>query len=285
MNFLGIVMNGIFLGALYATMSYGLGLIYGVMRIVNLAHAGLLTLSAYLTFWLFTAFKLDPLLSLFFIFPLFFLLGMAIQLGLVKRIAHGPPIASLLLLFGVWLVVKNVVYLVWEGNDRSVLTSYTFKTLKVVIPLSYPRFLVFLAAILASVLLYLLLHRTSLGRAIRALSQDREAASLVGINTEWVSALAFGLGSALAALAGSLMVLIYSINPEFGGSFLLKSFCVIVLGGMESIIGIFLGGMVLGLAEAMSVLFLRASFQELISFILLVVILVVRPTGLLGVRS
>ncbi len=272
-----VVVTGVLLGALYGLMSYGLGLIYGVMKIVNLAHGAMLTLGAYGTLWLYTNYRIDPLLSIPLTAASGFVLGVLLETSLVKRIRQAPAISSLLLLFGVWLVVKNLLYLLFGGDDQSILTSYTFERLDLGIPVSLTRLLVFGISLLCFGGLQYLLHHTYPGGAIRAVAQDSDAAALAGINVDRVSAMTFGLGSALAAIAGSLMALIYSFNPEFGGSFLLKSFCVVVLGGLESTIGILLGGFVLGLAESLSVVVLPASYQDLVSFVLLVTILVIRP--------
>jgi branched-chain amino acid transport system permease protein len=280
-----VLLSGVLLGALYGLMSYGLGLIYGVMKIVNLAHGAMLTMGAYGTLWLFTSYRVDPLLSIVFVAAGAFALGVILETGLVRRIRQGPAISSLLLLFGVWLVAKNALYLLFGGDDQSILTSYTFERVDLGIPVSLTRLIVFGISLICFGGLELLLHRSYPGRAIRAVSQDREAAALAGIDVDRVSALTFGLGSALAAVAGSLMALIYSFNPEFGGSFLLKSFCVVVLGGLESTVGILLGGFVLGLAESLSVTVLPASFQDLVSFVLLVTILVVRPPGSARARA
>jgi len=272
-----VVVTGVLLGALYGLMSYGLGLIYGVMKIVNLAHGAMLTLGAYGTLWLHTTYRIDPLLSIPLTAAGGFVIGVLLETSLVKRIRQAPAISSLLLLFGVSLVVKNVLYLLFGGDDQSILTSYTFERLELGIPVSLTRLLVFGISLLCFGGLQYLLHHTYPGRAIRAVAQDSAAAALAGINVDRVSAMTFGLGSALATIAGSLMALIYSFNPEFGGSFLLKSFCVVVLGGLESTIGILLGGFVLGLAESLSVVVLPASYQDLVSFVLLVTILVIRP--------
>ncbi len=276
-DFATVVVTGVLLGALYGLMSYGLGLIYGVMKIVNLAHGAMLTLGAYGTLWLYTNYRIDPLLSIPLTAAGGFVIGVVLETSLVKRIRQAPAISSLLLLFGVWLVVKNVLYLLFGGDDQSILTSYTFERLELGIPVSLTRLLVFGISLLCFGGLQYLLHHTYPGAAIRAVAQDSAAAALAGINVDRVSAMTFGLGSALAAIAGSLMALIYSFNPEFGGSFLLKSFCVVVLGGLESTTGILLGGFVLGLAESLSVVVLPASFQDLVSFVLLVTILVIRP--------
>ncbi|MFQ5789664.1 MAG: branched-chain amino acid ABC transporter permease [Acidobacteriota bacterium] len=275
-----VVASGLLLGALYGFMSYGLGLIYGVMKVVNLAHGAFLTLGAYGSFWLFSTFGVDPLLSILVTAPAGFFLGVSVEVFLVRKIRASPPIASLLLLFGVWLVVKNALYLLFTGNDRSVLTSYTFHKVNVGVSVSFTRLLVFAVSLVCFAALHVLLKRTRLGCAIRAVSQDREAAALAGIDVDRIWGFTFGLGSALATSAGSLMALVYSFNPEFGGSFLLKSFCVVVLGGMESALGILLGGFILGLTESLSVLVLPASLQDLLSFGLLVAVLVLRPASL-----
>ncbi len=278
-----LITSAILTAGLYATMSYGLALIYGVMKIINLAHAGVMMLGAYMTFWLVTTFHLNPFLAPLLVAPTFFLVGLAMQRIFIRPIADAPPIASLLLLFGVWLIMQNLAYLIFSGDTRSIFTEYTLLTIKVgAVPLSLNRLFVFLVGVVALVALQLFLVRTNPGRAIRALAADPEAALLVGINTPRISALAFGLGIALASLAGSLMSLIFTFDPDFGRSHLLKSFCIVVLGGLESFVGVALGAIVLALAEAVSVIWLRAALQDFVSFALLVVALLVMPNGLMG---
>lgn len=282
-DFASLLISAILTAGLYATMSYGLALIYGVMKIINLAHAGVMMLGAYMTFWLVTTFHLNPFLAPLLVVPTFFLLGLVMQRILIRPLADAPPIASLLLLFGVWLIMQNFAYLIFSGDTRSIFTEYTLLTIKVGgIPLSLNRLIVFLVGIVALVALQLFLVRTNPGRAIRALAADPEAALLVGINTARISALAFGLGIALAALAGALMSLIFTFDPDFGRSHLLKSFCIVVLGGLESFVGVALGSIILALAEAVSVIWLRAALQDFVSFALLVVALLVMPNGLIS---
>lgn len=282
-DFASLLISAILTAGLYATMSYGLALIYGVMKIINLAHAGVMMLGAYMTFWLVTTFHLNPFLAPLLVVPTFFLLGLVMQRILIRPLADAPPIASLLLLFGVWLIMQNFAYLIFSGDTRSIFTEYTLLTIKVGgIPLSFNRLIVFLVGIVALVALQLFLVRTNPGRAIRALAADPEAALLVGINTARISALAFGLGIALASLAGALMSLIFTFDPDFGRSHLLKSFCIVVLGGLESFVGVALGSIILALAEAVSVIWLRAALQDFVSFALLVVALLVMPNGLIS---
>ncbi len=277
-----LLISAILLAGLYATMSYGLALIYGVMKIINLAHAGTMMLGAYTAMVLISGLKINPFLAPLIVAPIFFFIGMGLQRSLVRRVMTSPPISSLLLLFGVWLIMQNIAYLIWKGDTRTIFTPYTLMTLKLgTIPISLNRLVVFVVGIVALVVLNQFLTRTFIGKAIRATAQDADAARLVGINTERTVMIAFGLGIALAALAGALMSLIFAFDPDFGRSHLLKSFCIIVLGGMQSYVGVALGALILALTESLSVLVgVKAALQDFISFALLVIVLVVMPGGL-----
>jgi branched-chain amino acid transport system permease protein len=282
---ISITLNAVLLAGLYATMSYGLALIWGVMRVINLAHAGLIMLGAYATYWLFATFHLDPLLSLPIVAAVFLGFGMAIERVLVRPLAGAPAISTLLLLFGVWLVLQNAGYFVFTGDTRAILTSYTYARVELGggVALAVPWLAVFAASVIVLIAVQAFLSRTYLGKAIRAAAQEREACQLVGIDVRAVNTFAFGLGSALAAVGGSLLSLLYPFNPEFGGTQQLKAFCIIVLGGMQSFVGVALGALVLALAEAWSVhLGLQAALQNVVSFVLLVVALLVMPQGLIG---
>ena len=285
-QFVSVFVSALLLGGLYAVMSFGLGLIYGVLKIINLAHAGVLMLGAYTAFWLITtfpAFKVFPFAVALVVAPLFFVLGVILQRTTVRRVQSAPPIASLLLLFGVWLIMQNVAYLIWSGDTRTIFTDYTLATIKLgSLPLSINRLVVFGVGALVLVGLHLFLTRTYIGRAIRAISQDREACLLVGINAERVSAIAFGIGISLAGVAGSLMALIFAFDPDFGRSHMLKAFVIIVLGSLESVIGVAVGALVLALSEQLSVLVLKPALQDFVSYLLLVVVLIVLPGGLVN---
>lgn len=278
-----LTIGAVLLGGLYATMSFGLALIYGVMKVINLAHAGTIMFGAYTAFALYTAFGIDPLLSVAVVVPAFFVFGMALERLLVRRLLKAPPIATLLLLFGVWLVLQNAAYLIWTGDTRSVLTPYTYTKISFFgIPIGVTWLVVFAVGVLALVLLHQFLTRTYLGKAVRATAQEQEACALVGIDVNRTSMVAFGLGTALAGLAGALMSLLYSFAPDFGGEFLLKSFCITVLGGLESFVGVGLGALILALAETWGGRVLPSTLQNMISFVLLVVVLVVAPGGIMG---
>nr|WP_317997580.1 branched-chain amino acid ABC transporter permease [Vulcanimicrobium alpinum] len=268
---------------LYAAMSYGLALIYGVLKIINLANAGFLMLGAYVTWWLFTSFGIHPLLAPLAIVPAFFLFGWGLERTLVRRVLGAEPIISLLLLFGVWLVLQNLAYVIWTGDTRSIEMPFVEATVNVAgMPLAVPRLFVFAMGVLALVALQLFLTRTYLGRAIRATAQDRDAARLVGIDVDRVMGIAFGIGIALAGFGGSLLSLLFSFTPDFGRTLSLKSFCIVVLGGLDSIVGVAFGAIALSLAEAFGVRYMPASLQNLISFVVLVVVLIALPKGIAG---
>ncbi len=281
---LSITVNAVLLASLYATTSYGLALVWGVMRVINMAHAGMIMLGAYLTYWLNVSYGLDPLLSIPIVAAVFLGFGMGVERLLLRRMVGAPAIATLLLLFGLWLVLQNAGYLLFTGDTRAILTGYTYSRVELGgIRLAVPWLAVFFASSLVLIALQLFLSRTYLGKAIRAAAQDREACQLVGIDVRSVNTLAFGLGSALAAVGGSLLALLYSFTPDFGGVQQLKAFCIIVLGGLGSFPGVALGALVLALAEAWSVsLGFPASLQNVVSFVLLVVALIVAPNGLLA---
>jgi branched-chain amino acid transport system permease protein len=281
MNTLGsVLLFGLLLGGVYATMAYGLGLIYGVMRIVNLAHGAVLMLAAYAAYALNARWGLDPFLTLPLVVPAAYVAGVALYVGLVRHVASGPPMASLLLLFGVSLCARNLAYLVWTGDDRSLTLPHSLATIALGVPVPLTKLLVFAVALAATAGLWATFRFTHFGRSIRAVAQDPLAAELTALSVDRVSARAFGLGTAMGALGGVLLSSLYVINPEFGGGFLLKSFCIIVLGGMDSMVGIFAGALLLGVAETAAGVYGAAALQDAVSFILLVAILVVRPGGL-----
>ena len=278
---LNVVVFGLLLGGVYAVMAYGLGLVYGVMRIVNLAHASVLMLAAYGAFALQRTFHVAPLLSLVLVVPLGYVVGVALYTGLVRRVVDGPPMAALLLLFGVGLVFRNIAYLAWTGDDQSLTLPNALRTVDLLgVPVPQTRLVIFGIAILATGVLFAIFRFTHFGRAVRAVSRDPMAAELAGISVRQVSARAFGFGTALGAFGGVLLATQYVINPEFGAPFLLKSFCIIVLGGMESMVGIFAGALMLGLAETAAGVYGASSWQDIVSFLLLVAVLVLRPGGL-----
>lgn len=284
-DLLNLIIAAFLLAGVYASMSVGMTIIYGVMKIVNLAHAGFLMLGAYFVYQLYVSFGIDPLLGVVLAFPVFFLLGMAVHWLLIRRLPHSdqPTLVSLLLLFGLWLVLQNLGYLIWGNADRAILTPKTFWVWRVG-QLSIPavRLVVFAVAVISVAALEFLLHRTWFGRAVRALMQNRDAGRIVGINVDRTARVVFGVGIAFAGAAGGLLAMLYSFSPDFGGAFLLRAFVIIVLGGLESFAGVAIGALILAFVETFSILVLPASYQPAVAFSLLVVALVILPEGVAG---
>jgi branched-chain amino acid transport system permease protein len=279
-DLISVGISALLTAGLYAVMSYGLAIIYGVMKVINLSNAGFLMLGAFLTLGYFQQWHVDPILGAFLNLPVFFVTGWLVYRVLVRRVMTALPIASLLLLFALWLVVQNVALLIWGSEDQSIITAYTYKALSVLgFRISVTRLLVFGVALVVLTVLHYGLGHTYIGKALRATVQDPQAALLVGIDTGRISAVAFGLGTAFAGFAGGLLALLFSFTPDFGGSFQLKSFTIIVLGGLENLAGVTVGAAILAFAESFAVLFMRASLQDVVAYALLVVALVVMPGG------
>lgn len=279
-----VIISGLLAGALYAMVALGLGLIFGVMRVLNVAHGPILMLGAYVTYWLFSTVGLNPYLSLLVSMPLLFLLGLLLQHFLVRRVVDAPELSSLLLTFGISIALVNLAQLAFTSDLRAV----EFLTGSFVVgpfAFSKSRVIACLFAVGITGGAFLFLQKTRLGKAIRAVSQSREVAQVCGINVQGIHLIAFGMASALAAAGGSLVAVMVAIQPEMGQVYTFKSFLVIVLGGAGNYPGALLGGLLLGLVEQLSSLFLTTQVNEAVAYILLVIVLLVRPTGLLGGRA
>src|SRR6266850_2382408 len=286
-RFADLLIAAVLLAGLYSTMAYGLGLIYGVLRIVNLNHGGMIMAGAYAGWYLHHALGIDPYVSLLPVAAVSFGVGILVYRLLVRRLPRGAAggVQSLLLLFGVWLMVRNAAYLMFTGNDQTLRTSYATRALAVGSALiSVNRIAVFGVAVAILIALHLLLTRTYLGKAIRAVAQNADSCTLVGIPVERIYALTFGLGTALAAVAGLLGASLFPFNPSFGASELLKSFVVVVLGGLGSVAGTAVAALILALVEVFAILVIPAYLTAAVGFVLLVLVLVVRPGGLFGQR-
>jgi branched-chain amino acid transport system permease protein len=286
-RFIDLALSAVMLAGLYATMAYGLGLIYGVLRVVNLAHGGVIMGGAYLGWVLFERWGIDPYLSLPIVIVASFALGILMYRLLVRHLPRGPAggPASLLLLFGTWLVLRNVAYLLFTGNDQAIRTSYSTTSFVFLgTHVSVNRLAVLAIAVVLPVLLHLLLKRTYTGRAIRAVAQNPDSCTLVGVDVERIYALTFGIGTALAGVAGLLSATIFSFNPGFGSGELLKSFVVVVLGGLGSVLGTGVAALILAIVEVFAILVLPSYLTSAVGFVMLVLVLVLRPGGLFGQR-
>jgi len=284
---LDLTISTVLLAGLYATMAYGLGLIYGVLRVVNLAHGGVIMGGAYLGWILFAELGLDPYLAVPAVLAVGFVFGAGLYRLLVRHLprgAAGGP-ASLLLLFGVWLVLRNVAYLAFTGDDQAIRTAYSTRA----IPLlgtfvSLNRAAVLGVAVLVPLFLHFFLTRTYDGRAIRAVAQNADSCTLVGVDVERIYTLTFGVGTSLAALAGLLSATIFSFNPAFGSGELLKSFVVVVLGGLGNVAGTGVAALILAAAEVFAIMVLPSYLTGAVGFVMLALVLVLRPGGLFGHR-
>lgn len=274
-TFLQLLLFGVVWGGLYTLIATGLNVIYGVMKILNIAHGELLMLGAYLTFWLFTLWNVSPLVSLPLAAVAMFVFGMIIQRVLIAPLlAHSLTLeafenATLIVFFGVLLILQNVALLLWSADYRVL----SYATAPVVLgPLSVAanRLMVVLVALVVSGLMFAGLQYTMLGKAIRAVSQDRDTATLMGVNAKRIGWIGFGIGSALAGIAGALASTIYVVTPTIGLLFTIKAFTVMVVGGLGSQVGTLLAGLALGILESYASYFLGAEYKDLSGYVLLI---------------
>ena len=279
-----VVISGILSGALYAMVALGLALIFGVMRIINVAHGPLLMLGAYATFFLYSALGINPYLTVPVSMLVLFAVGLLLERTLVFRVVDAPELSSLLLTFGISIALVNLAQLLFTSDLRSV--EYLAGSWVVgPLALSKARVVAFTVASALTGLSFFFLQRTRLGKAIRATSQNREVAMVCGIDVQRIHLVTFGLSAALAGAGGALIAVIVAIQPEMGQIWTFKSFLVIVLGGAGNYPGALLGGVLLGLIEQLASLFLTTQLSEVVAYVLLVLILLVRPQGLLGGRQ
>jgi branched-chain amino acid transport system permease protein len=279
-----VIVSGILAGALYAMVALGLALIYGVMRVINIAHGPLLMLGAYITFFLYDRFGMNPYLTVPISMVIIFVLGAVLERGLVFRVVDAPELSSLLLTFGMSIALVNLAQLVFTSDLRAV-EFLTGSYLLGPFAFSKSRLIAFVFAAAVTGLAFVGLQRTRIGKAIRATSQSREVAMVCGIDVQRIHLITFGLASALAAAGGSLIAVVVAIQPEMGAVWTFKSFLVIVLGGAGNYPGALVGGLLLGVVEQLASLFLTTQLSEAVAYVLLVVVLLVRPAGLLGGRQ
>lgn len=281
---------GVLVGGLYGLAAAGLSLTFGVLRVLNVAHGELLMLGGYGTFWLFALWQVDPFLSLLGVGPALFVLGLFLYWALFQFVVKAHEEVriknSLLIGFGLTLVFHTLAIRLWTADERAVTTDYAGAVIKIgVFAVPLVRLASLVLAFFVLTALHLFLAKARWGRAIRATAEDWEAAALMGIPVGRTYLLAFALGTALAGIAGGLVSVSYSISPSIGMEWTLKALIVVVLAGLGSLFGSFAGGILLGLAEAMSVVFLGGPYREVVGLILFLIVLLVRPQGLFGDRE
>ena len=281
--FLQAVVSGLLIGGIYALIGMGLTLVFGVMRVINFAQGDLVMIGMYLAWLLFTKTGLDPYVSVLVCMPALFILGAILQRTLIERVLNALPQNQILLTIGVGLVLSNTAMMIFTSDYRILTTTYSSSSVSLAgISVSSPLAISFVITAALTAALYWLLLRTETGVAIRATAQDRDAAQLMGIDVRRTSVIAFGIGAALAGAAGALIAPTYYIYPQVGGAFTLKAFVVVVLGGMGSIIGATLGGLLIGTAESLAGAYLSSGYKDLFVYVLFLLVLLLKPSGLLG---
>jgi branched-chain amino acid transport system permease protein len=278
------VVSGALTGSLYAMIGVGLTVVFGVMRIINLAHGEMVMLGMFGAFWGQALWRLDPFVSILLWAPLMFLGGMAVYRFLLRPVVPGGELNTLLYTAGLSLLLANVALLLWSGDYRTITLSYGAEPIRPFgIAVAVPLLAAFVLAFAVTGGLWVFLMRTDLGRAIRATSQDPAAAVLVGVDVERVAVLTFGLGTALAGAAGVLLAPSLYLYPTVGELLVVKCFVVVVLGGLGSVPGAIAGGLLLGVVESLGAVYVSATYKDGIGFVLLLAVLLYRPAGLFGV--
>ena len=277
------VVSGLLMGFIYALVAAGLSLIFGLMEIVNFAHGEFLMLSMYGAFWFYAAFGLDPLLSLPLCILMLFALGVATHYGIIRHILHAPMLVQITATFGLAIFLRSLAQFLWTADFRSIDAPIVSGRLEVFgIFLGLPQIVASLGCVLAFGLLYLFINHTETGTALEATAQDREAASLMGIHTQRMYALGWGIGAACVAVAGVLMSNYFFIFPEVGLLFALIAYVTVAMGGFGSLLGALVAGLLIGLVESVGGLLFEPAYKYVIVFAMYLGVVLTRPAGLLG---
>jgi branched-chain amino acid transport system permease protein len=281
--FLQILANGVLLGGLYTLMALGLALVWGVLNIVNLAHGAFIMLGAYACYYLFTLAHIDPFAALPIAAFGLFGIGYTTQRCILNRVIGAPIFSTLLITFGLEVVFTYLAQLAFSADFRTINPSYAGSNVTVV-GITFPvvRIAAFVIALGMTCVMWLFLLRSRLGRAIRATAQNLTAARLYGVESRNLYAITFGLGAALAGVAGGLYGVVSQINPYIGAALTAKSFAISIIGGLDSPLGVIIGGLALGIVESLTALYIGPTFTNVASFGILVLVLIIRPAGLLG---
>ncbi|HZT61928.1 MAG TPA: branched-chain amino acid ABC transporter permease [Burkholderiales bacterium] len=276
-------LNGLTQGAVYALVALGLTLIYGVLHIINFAHGALLMAALYGVFFLHARLGIDPYAALPVMVPAMFALGYGLQRFVVGRAGHGRDENTLLVTLGLAIVLENAALAAFKSDTRTIETAYTFSTVNIAgAMIAVPKVVAFFGALVVAALMLLLVSRTDLGRAIRAVAKEPQGARLVGIDVEHVFAMSFGIGLACLGAAACFLLPAYYVNPQVGNGFVLIAFTIVVLGGMGSFTGALAGGFIVGAIESLGGLWLGESLGQIGIFLVFIAILLFRPRGLFG---
>jgi branched-chain amino acid transport system permease protein len=282
-SFIQALLDGLMVGGVYAVISIGLTLVFGIMGIVNFAQAEFLMIGMFIAYFLWSALGLDPLLGSFVAFAVAGALGYVLQRTIIKRVLKAPAVAQVFLTVGLLIVLENGALLAFGSQLRSVSVSYQMLSWKLgPFFISVPYLAAFTMSVLSGLALWLFLNRSWFGWAMRATAQDPMAAQLIGVNTDRLRGIAFGVGVGLTAFGGAVVLPYLSVFPTIGGQFIVLMFTVAVLGGLGSVAGAVVGGLAVGVITSVSALFLPVQLQNLVLFLIFIAVLAFRPDGLIG---
>lgn len=285
MDFFQAIVNGLLIGGVYAVISIGLTLVFGVMSIINFAQAEFLMIGMFVGYYCWEAFGLDPILGSFVAFGVAFALGVLIQRFLIERVIDAPDVAQIFLTVGLLIVLENLALVLFGSEFKSVRTGYQTSAIAIAgLIISVPYLFAFGVSVVVGIALWAFLRFTWIGQAMRATAQNGIAALSLGIDVRRVRQLAFGLGVGLTALGGSVILPYYTASPTAGGQFVVLMFTVVVLGGLGSVLGAVFGGLAVGVIQSVSTLFMPIQLQNLALFVVFIAMLAVRPQGLLSTR-
>ena len=280
------VLNGLLMGAVYGLVALGLTLVYGVLHIINFAHGALLTLAMYAAYVAHGAFGLDPYAGMVPLAGLFFVLGYLVQRLVISPASRGNDSNMLLVTLGLSIIIENAMLAIFRSDTLTVRVPYAMSMVEMGdVLLSLPRLIGFGVTLLVALLLFVLMTRTDTGRAIRAVAKERTGAALVGIDVAHIYAVTFGIGTACLAIAACLLLPSFYVSPRVGNAFVLVAFTIVVLGGMGSVTGALLGGLFIGVVESLSGLYFGDSLGQIGIFLIFILVLLLRPTGLFGARA
>ena len=280
------ILNGLMTGAVYALIALGLTLIYGVLHIINFAHGALLTAAMFAAFFAHRLLGLDPYVAAVLLTPLFYGLGYGLQRFVIGPAAHGEDRSILLVTLGLAVVIENALLYAFRADTRTINLPYAFNTVEIGNAfIAVPRVIAFAVVIVVALALWLIMRWTDSGKAIRAVAKEKLGAELSGINVAHIYAMTFGLGTACLAIAAGLLLPTYYVNPNTGNAFVLIAFTIVVLGGMGSVAGALVGGLIIGVVESLSGLYLGESLGQIGIFLMFILVLLFRPTGLFGARA
>jgi len=275
--------SGVLIGLIYALVAIGLTMIFGVMDIVNFAHGEFLMLGMYASFWLFSLYALDPMLTLPLTVLMLFGVGMLVYKTVIRRIIDAPMLSQIFATFGLMFLLRGIAQFLWKPDFRSIENSFVNGGVNLLgIQLGLPQLVAGLGAVVVTGTVYWFLHRTKLGAALEATAADKEAARLMGIDSHKMFALAWGIGAACAGAAGALLSTFFPIFPEVGATFILIAFVVVNLGGFGSVAGAFIAGILIGVIEVMGGLLLGPQYKLAVVLVLFLAVLMFRPQGLMG---